>query len=109
MSYFLRNTKEISLTCWEKARGVGGRFATKRHASGARVDHGAQFRGLIQSRSVVGSELSSKNIKQKFYQKFNSSHSHQSSHKTKLLTQHSQVTVDFIMRLYSGVSIVSKR
>ena len=57
MSYFLRNTKEISLTCWEKARGVGGRFATKRHASGARVDHGAQFRGLIQSGSVVGSEL----------------------------------------------------
>merc|ERR1711892_72656 len=43
VSYFLRNANGMKLTCWEKARGVGGRFATKRTSQGERVDHGAQY------------------------------------------------------------------
>jgi len=44
VSYFLRNVGDkAQLTCWEKARGLGGRFATKRNGQGQRVDHGAQY------------------------------------------------------------------
>lgn len=43
VSYFVRHVNGIRLTCWEKARGVGGRFATKRTSHGERVDHGAQY------------------------------------------------------------------
>ena len=43
ISYFLRDSK-IKFTCWEKARGLGGRFATKRNKDGLKADHGAQVR-----------------------------------------------------------------
>ena len=41
ISYFLKDSK-IKFTCWEKARGLGGRFATKRNKDGLKADHGAQ-------------------------------------------------------------------
>ena len=43
ISYFLKDSK-IKFTCWEKARGLGGRFATKRNKDGLKADHGAQVR-----------------------------------------------------------------
>jgi len=42
ISYFLKDSK-IKFTCWEKARGLGGRFATKRNKDGLKADHGAQY------------------------------------------------------------------
>jgi len=45
VGFFLKKLKpevKLELTYWEKARGVGGRFATKRNNSGFKADHGAQ-------------------------------------------------------------------
>jgi len=42
ISYFLKDSK-VKFTCWEKARGLGGRFATKRNKDGLKADHGAQY------------------------------------------------------------------
>jgi len=42
VSFFLKDSK-VKFTCWEKARGLGGRFATKRNKDGLKADHGAQY------------------------------------------------------------------
>ena len=45
VGFFLKNLgAKLELTCWEKARGAGGRFATKRGQNGYKADHGAQVK-----------------------------------------------------------------
>ena len=46
ISYFFKDSK-VKFTCWEKARGLGGRFATKRSAEGLKADHGAQVQAQV--------------------------------------------------------------
>ena len=55
ISYFLKDSK-IKFTCWEKARGLGGRFATKRNKDGLKADHGAQVRSKLSTFSRVQCE-----------------------------------------------------
>ena len=55
ISYFLKDSK-IKFTCWEKARGLGGRFATKRNKDGLKADHGAQVRSKFSTFSRLRCE-----------------------------------------------------